>query len=93
MFDAGFALLGYCPGTGAAALGQGNFDAWVGIVGMLGGSHLFAELSHPLARVSTWGNRGGVMINDVVGVPLRIYLPIFVPLLVAALCLLEQWAG
>ena len=50
LFGVGFALLGYCPGTGAAALGQGNFDAIAGIVGLMAGSHLYAELSHPLAR-------------------------------------------
>lgn len=27
VFGVGFALLAYCPGTGAAALGQGNWDA------------------------------------------------------------------
>ena len=27
VFGVGFALIGYCPGTGAAALGQGNYDA------------------------------------------------------------------
>ena len=93
MFGAGFALLGYCPGTGAAALGQGNFDAIVGILGMMAGSHLFAELSHPLAGVQTWGNRGGIMLNDLIGMPLRVFLPIFVPALAVALWLLERWAG
>ncbi len=92
LFGAGFALLGYCPGTGAAALGQGNFDALVGIVGMLAGSHLFAEMSHPLSAVQTWGNRGGIMLNELLGIPLRVFLPIFVPLLVAALYALERWA-
>lgn len=92
MFGAGFALLGYCPGTGAAALGQGNFDAVVGILGMMAGSHLFAELSHPLAGVQTWGNRGGIMLNDLIGMPLRVFLPIFVPAMAVALWLLERWS-
>ncbi len=93
IFGAGFALLGYCPGTGAAALGQGNFDAFVGILGMMAGSHLFAEVSHPLAGVQNWGNRGGIMLNELIGVPLRVFLPIFVPALAAALFLLERWSG
>jgi uncharacterized membrane protein YedE/YeeE len=92
LFGAGFGLLGYCPGTGAAALGQGNFDAVAGLLGMMAGSHLFAELSHPLASVQNWGHRGGIMLNDVIGVPLRVFLPIFVPLLAVALWLLEQWS-
>ena len=33
LFGVGFALMGYCPGTGAAALGQGNYDAIAGSSG------------------------------------------------------------
>ena len=93
IFGVGFALLGYCPGTGAAALGQGNFDAIVGILGMMVGSHLYAELSHPLAPVKTWGNRGGIMLNELVGVPLRLFIVLFVPVLAVVLFLLERFAG
>ncbi len=93
MFGAGFALLGYCPGTGAAALGQGNFDAFVGILGMMAGSHLFAEFSHPLAAMQAWGNRGGIMLNDLIGVPLRVFLPSMVMVLGVTLFLLERWTG
>ena len=94
LFGVGFALLGYCPGTGAAALGQGNYDAVAGILGLMVGSHLYAELSGPLgATVLSWGNRGGIMLPDLIGMRLRVFLPIFVPLLVLALFLLERWTG
>ncbi len=43
VFGAGFALIGYCPGTAAAALGQGNFDALFGMTGLVIGSYLYAE--------------------------------------------------
>ncbi|WP_418316983.1 YeeE/YedE thiosulfate transporter family protein [Piscinibacter sakaiensis] len=92
-FGAGFALLGYCPGTGAAALGQGNLDAIAGIIGMMAGSHLFAEFSHPLSRLQTVGSRGGIMLNELVGLPLRVFLPIFVAALALALVLIERLAG
>jgi hypothetical protein len=52
VFGVGFGLLGYCPGTGAAALGQGNWDALAGIVGLMTGSYLFAEASGWLEPVS-----------------------------------------
>jgi hypothetical protein len=45
IFGVGFALLGYCPGTLAGAVGQGSLDAlFGGLVGILIGAGLFAEL-------------------------------------------------
>lgn len=38
VFGAGFALVGYCPGTAAAALGQGSWDALFGMAGLIVGS-------------------------------------------------------
>jgi hypothetical protein len=43
IFGVGFALLGYCPGTIAGAIGQGSIDALIpGLLGILTGSFLFA---------------------------------------------------
>jgi hypothetical protein len=45
IFGVGFALLGYCPGTIAGAIGNGYLDALVGgLTGILIGSGLFAAL-------------------------------------------------
>ncbi len=44
IFGAGMALLGYCPGTGVAALGDGSRHAWFGVLGMLAGAAIFAEV-------------------------------------------------
>jgi len=45
IFGVGFALLGYCPGTLAGAVGTGAIDALVGGVGgMLIGSGIFVEI-------------------------------------------------
>lgn len=90
IFGIGFALLGYCPGTGAAALGQGNLDAVAGILGLLAGSYLYAECSRMLSStVLTWGNRGGIMLPDLIGVRLLPFLLIFTPFLGGALILLH----
>ena len=41
----GFALLGYCPGTIAGAVGNGYLDALLGgVIGILIGAYLFASL-------------------------------------------------
>jgi uncharacterized membrane protein YedE/YeeE len=65
IFGVGFALIAYCPGTGAAALGQGNWDAIFGMLGLIAGSYLYAELSGWLTRtVETWGNKGKLMLPE-----------------------------
>jgi hypothetical protein len=50
VFGAGFATLGYCPGTAAAAVGAGAIDALVGMIGMIAGAGLFARLYPRLDR-------------------------------------------
>ena len=56
IFGAGFALLGYCPGTVAGAVGQGSMDALVGgVTGLMLGSWLFAAL---FPRLTPFLSRG-----------------------------------
>jgi uncharacterized protein len=43
LFGAGMALLGYCPGTSMAAVGEGRKDAAAGAAGMLGGALAFVK--------------------------------------------------
>jgi hypothetical protein len=51
IFGVGFALLGYCPGTIAGAVGQGSLDGlFGGITGILVGTGLFAEAYPKLDR-------------------------------------------
>src|SRR4030066_1418475 len=44
IFGIGWGFLGYCPGTSAGALGEGRTDAFWGMLGMLVGAALFAEI-------------------------------------------------
>ncbi len=44
LFGVGMATLGLCPGTCVAAAGQGSYDAWFGILGMLKGAAVFITL-------------------------------------------------
>ncbi|ARO88117.1 YeeE/YedE family protein [Nitrosospira lacus] len=92
VFGIGFALLGYCPGTGAAALGQGNYDAIAGMMGLLAGSYLYAELSGYLdSTILKWGNRGRIMLPDLMGVRLAVFIICFVPLLALILFGMERY--
>lgn len=50
IFGAGFAVLGYCPGTAAAAFGAGAMDALVGMIGIAIGAGIFARIYPALER-------------------------------------------
>ncbi len=90
VFGAGFALLAYCPGTAAAAVGQGNYDALVGVLGMMLGSYLFAIAhQHGLRKVTHAGGRGKLTLPALVGVSPVKFVAIAAPALVAVLVLLE----
>ena len=70
MFGAGFALMGYCPGTAAAALGQGSWDALFSMAGLIAGSWMFAELSGLTKRtIEKWGDFGKVLLPDLLRLP------------------------
>lgn len=93
LFGFGFALAAYCPGTGAAALGQGNFDAIGMMTGMFAGSYLFAELSGWLSRrVDPIGERGKIRLPDLL--PLSPTATVFatVLLICAVLAAVEVYA-
>ncbi len=69
IFGIGWALLGYCPGTSLGALGEGRYDSIGGIIGMIAGAAVFAELFPLMKRtVLTWGNFGKITIPDALGV-------------------------
>lgn len=90
IFGVGFGLIAYCPGTDASAVGQGNLDAMVGIVGMMFGAYLFALASRfTSGRVSTWGQRGKITLPDLLGLSRGVFIAIAVPVLVGVLVVLE----
>jgi hypothetical protein len=90
LFGAGFALMGYCPGTAAAALGQGNWDALFGMAGLLVGSWIFAELSGWTKRtIEKWGDHGKVLLPDLLHLPRGVVVVGFAVTLTAIIVLLE----
>lgn len=91
LFGAGFALMGYCPGTAAAALGQGSWDVLFGMAGLIAGSWIFAEFSAFLKRtLEKWGDLGKVLLPDCVHVPRGVFVVLFGLLLTLGLFALER---
>lgn len=90
IFGIGFGLIAYCPGTDAAAVGQGNLDAFVGMLGMICGSYLFALASgFTSGTVSTWGQRGKVTLPEIFGLSRGVFIAIAAPVLIGVLALVE----
>ena len=54
LFGIGMAVLGYCPGTGVAALGDGSRHAIPGVLGMIVGAALYAE-TYPWMKANVLG--------------------------------------
>jgi len=81
IFGIGFALLGYCPGTISAAIGQGNLDALLGgLIGILIGSGIFAHLYPDLEGILKKGWFGEITIPE--------YLKVNPWVVIVPLCLL-----
>jgi uncharacterized membrane protein YedE/YeeE len=69
IFGVGWGLVGYCPGTSLGALGEGRIDAFWGILGMLFGAAVYAELYPQLkTSVLTWGDYGKISLPQLLGV-------------------------
>lgn len=92
IFGVGFALLAYCPGTGAVALGQGNWDALFGVAGLVAGSFLYAEHSEKLSKtLETWGKLGELTLPKVLHLSRTVTVVIVATLLGGALFLLDKY--
>ena len=92
LFGAGFALIGYCPGTAAAALGQGSWDALFGMAGLIAGSWVFAELSGWTKQtIENWGDLGKVSLPDLLHLPRGVVVVALAVTLTAILVLLERF--
>lgn len=95
VFGAGFAFSGYCPGTGASAIGQGNWDAWLMALGMVVGSYIYALASRPLeARLKAGSAEGRrIRLPDLVRVRPLPFALVFALILGGALFLLDQYTA
>lgn len=92
IFGIGFALLGYCPGTISAAIGQGNLDALLGgLVGIIIGSGIFAHLYPGLEGFLKKGWFGEITLPElfkvnswVIIIPLCLFIALFLYIIESA---------
>lgn len=78
LFGIGWAVLGFCPGTSVAALGEGRVHALFAIAGMITGAAVFARL-YPLLKetVMAWKDFGKIGLPEVLGISPWIIIPLF----------------
>lgn len=69
IFGIGWGIVGYCPATAMGALGEGRYDSLFGLLGMILGAGIYAEV-YPLmkATVLTWGDFGKITLPGVLGI-------------------------
>jgi len=93
MFGSGFAFSGYCPGTGAVALGQGDVLATLCLVGLVVGSYIYAEASRYLKKtIDKWGAHGKLTLPALLHVKTGSVVAIFTVLLTGILVALAKIA-
>ncbi len=92
IFGAGFALLGYCPGTVAGAVATGALDAlFGGIVGILVGAGLFAALYPRLeSGILRKGEFGAITLPDLFKVNAWVVIVPVVLLIIGLLWAIER---
>ena len=91
LFGAGWAIMGYCPGTSVGALGEGRWHAVWAILGMLLGAAIYAEV-YPAMKGSllNWGAFGKLTLSGLFGVSPWIVIPIFIAFLVLVFVWFEK---
>ena len=92
IFGVGFAILGYCPGTIAGAVGQGTLDALLGgVLGILLGAGIFAAIYPRMQKVIlTKGDFGELTLPQLLRVnPWIVVIPVVI-ILSGILLLLER---
>ena len=78
LFGAGWAIMGFCPGTSLGALGEGRWHAVFAIIGMLVGAAFYAEL-YPFfkATVLSWKDFGKIGLPEALDISQWVIVPIF----------------
>ncbi|MBF0409634.1 MAG: YeeE/YedE family protein [Candidatus Riflebacteria bacterium] len=96
IFGIGFVMGGWCPGTAAVGLASGRIDALVFLVGAMLGSLVFNEAFPMVKHLVNIGNRGILMVYDVLGVARPVFAFGFAGIAVISFWgseLIEEWQG
>ena len=91
IFGVGWALLGYCPGISAGALGEGHIDALWGMFGMLFGGAVYAVI-YPFMKenIISIGSYGKISLPQVLGVNHWIVIVVFTIVILLAFVVFEK---
>jgi hypothetical protein len=90
VFGVAMMVLGYCPGTAVAACAEGRKDALMGVLGMIAGAVVYAEMFPWLkSTVLAMPDEGKITLPGVTGMPWWIYFAV----LAAGAWLLFRWIG
>jgi uncharacterized membrane protein YedE/YeeE len=77
LFGAGWAVMGFCPGTSVGALGEGRWHALWAIFGMITGAALYAEAyAHLQKNLLAWGNFGKITLPGALGLNPWVVIPV-----------------
>ncbi len=91
LFGAGWAVMGYCPGTSIGALGEGRWHAIFAVLGMVAGAALFAELYPALnSTVIAWKDFGKIGLPETIRVSPWIVIPVFWALVIGLFVWFEK---
>jgi uncharacterized membrane protein YedE/YeeE len=101
IFGAGMSLLGYCPGTGVAAMGEGSRHARWGFAGMILGAAAFAAVFPALEKgfmklgevAVTTGDKvnNKVTLTDITGVSPWVYIAALAAISLVVFTLIGRW--
>ncbi len=82
IFGVGFALLGYCPGTAAGAIGTGSVHAFFGGIGILIGAEIFSVVYPSVKNSLMKEDYGPITIPEILDVsPWKVIVPILIAFL------------
>ncbi|MDD2237852.1 MAG: YeeE/YedE thiosulfate transporter family protein [Kiritimatiellae bacterium] len=91
LFGAGWAIMGFCPGTSLGALGEGRWHAIWAILGMLVGAAIYAEAYPAMkATVLTWGSFGKVTLPQALGLSPGLVISVLIVLFLLLFCWFEK---
>lgn len=91
LFGAGWAVMGFCPGTSIGALGEGRWHAVFAIMGMVVGAAVYAEL-YPFFKstVLAWKDFGKIGLPEITGMSKWGIIPLFWVAVIALFIFFEK---
>lgn len=91
LFGAGWAAMGYCPGTTLGALGEGRWHAVWAILGMLVGAAIYAEL-YPMMKsnILSWGAFNKITLPGILGISPLFVIPVLIICFIGMFCFFEK---